>query len=97
MEENYEIMDYFYSKNPTYSTEDRETISEKQYEKYRDDWYSESCIVSGLTSFDEVTEASTEIKETSEEVEGKTEVENSSEETMSELTSDMACKAVEAY
>ena len=96
-EENYEIMNYFYSKNPTYSTEDRETISEKQYEKYRDDWYSESCIVSGLTSFDEVTEASTEIKETSEEVEGKTEVDNSSEETMSELTSDMACKAVEAY
>ena len=53
MEENYEIMNYFYSKNPTYSTEDRETISEKQYEKYRDDWYSESCIVSGLTSFDD--------------------------------------------
>ena len=52
-EENYEIMNYFYSKNPTYSTEDRETISEEQYEKYRDDWYSESCIVSGLTSFDD--------------------------------------------
>ncbi len=45
----------------------------------------------------EKTEASTEIKETSEKVEGKTEDENSSEETMSELTSDMACKAVEAY
>lgn len=46
-------MNYFYSKNPTYSTEDRETISEEQYEKYRDDWYSESCIISGLTSFDD--------------------------------------------
>lgn len=52
-EEDYEVTNYFYSKNPTYSTEDRETISEEQYEKYRDDWYSESCIVSDLTSFDD--------------------------------------------
>ena len=47
-EENYEIMNYFYSKNPTYSTEDRETISEEQYEKYRDDWYS--VLVSSSTN-----------------------------------------------
>ncbi len=96
-EEDYEVTNYFYSKNPTYSTEDRETISEEQYEKYRDDWYSESCIVSGLTSFDEVTESSTEIKEMSENAGEKTETGNSPEETMSELTSDMACEAVEAY
>ncbi len=59
-EEDYEVTNYFYSKNPTYSTEDRETISEEQYEKYRDDWYSERCIVSGLTSFDDCLAADTD-------------------------------------
>ncbi|MEI3378653.1 MAG: hypothetical protein V8R54_03610 [Coprococcus sp.] len=96
-EENYEIMNYFYSKNSTYSTENRENISQEQYEKYRDNWYSESCIFNGLISFDEVTESSTEIKETGENAGEKTKTGNSPEETMSELTSDMACEAVEAY
>ena len=50
-----------------------------------------------MISFDEVTESSTEIKETGENAGEKTKTGNSPEETMSELTSDMACEAVEAY